>query len=877
MDNAVTSAKQAKPKRPGWFCGAAVDLSRRFHFLSFLALTLISACLCYSQFGIIALGSDLSGDLAIVLLLVPVALCVVMLGAVPGIVLAFVTGMLVMFRAWWTPITSYDSQMSDPFLSVVGITLGALFMAVIVIPAARRWPANLAPGVSTWHRIGPARIASIVIGCLALSFTFVYVSCGLVYVLVTPGGAEYDYASVIQGYLESLTSPLVFLKALLNSALLIIACYLSVVFDANRRSGTWKIGLNASFTRWLALSMVVVFLMASSVSFCVETMRATDEADAMIVSELEYLKRQVDEREAAGVPVESVTDGYFPTAGGMVAIVRDRTVVSSSDPQYRGEPARKLLSSGDLDNYDFLAEQAADRMLRGVDEDTNEFFGMRAIIDGGYTYFAAAPLSTVYKARTATLMYNAGFLLVMLLVVFFVVRVLLSRVVIGPIHRTNETLGRITAGELQRRVEERDVTEFDELSTGINTTVSSLRDMAHEVETRNAQDLVAAKAIQESALPREFPPFPDINRFDLYASMKTAKAVGGDFYDFFLVEDSKLAFLVADVSGKGIPAALFMMTAKTQLRTYLESGLPVDEAVNAANHQLCIGNDAGMFVTCWVGVLDYQTGQLEYVNAGHNPPLLYGTGGADPAMDWQWVRAVSGMPLGLFDGIPYDKHTCLLTAGDTLYLYTDGVTEAMSVDGALFGEDRLLETLNRFTGMNARTVSVGIRRAITDFTKDAEQSDDITMLTLRYGVPPEKRAIMVLPADVNQLIHVQNFIHEELHRRGAPKSVYNPLDIAAEELFVNVCHYAYPDDTPEDLGEVRIEFEYDANPPSLTVTISDDGVPYNPLAKPDAVTPDDIMAVPIGGLGILMAKNSVDDMTYERVGDSNVLTFRKGW
>jgi sigma-B regulation protein RsbU (phosphoserine phosphatase) len=275
--------------------------------------------------------------------------------------------------------------------------------------------------------------------------------------------------------------------------------------------------------------------------------------------------------------------------------------------------------------------------------------------------------------------------------------------------------------------------------------------------------------------------------------------------------------------------------------------------------------------------LNYQTGQVDFVNAGHNPPLLYGTGDASTAHDWRWMREVSGMPLGLFDGIPYDRHSCLMTQGDTLYLYTDGVTEAMDVDGNLFSEDRLLDTLDRYTGENARTVSVGIRRAITDFTKDAEQSDDITMLTLRYGVPPESRASMTLPADVNQLVHVYNFIHEELHRRGAPQSVYNPLDIAAEELFVNVCHYAYPDSTPKDPGEVRIEFEYEAAPPSLTVTIIDDGIPYNPLAKPDAVTPDDIMEVPIGGLGILMAKSSVDDMTYERAGNSNVLTFRKGW
>jgi anti-sigma regulatory factor (Ser/Thr protein kinase) len=172
---------------------------------------------------------------------------------------------------------------------------------------------------------------------------------------------------------------------------------------------------------------------------------------------------------------------------------------------------------------------------------------------------------------------------------------------------------------------------------------------------------------------------------------------------------------------------------------------------------------------------------------------------------------------------------------------------------------------------------VGVRRAITDYTLDCEQSDDITMLALKYGAPPEARAVMVLPADDSQLVHVWNFVHEELKRRGAPRSVRGPLDIASEELFVNVCHYAYPGATPEDPGEVRISFEYEASPPSLTVEIADDGIPYDPLAKPDAVTPDDIMDVPIGGLGILMAKRSVDEMSYRYEDGSNITTFRKGW
>ena len=182
--------------------------------------------------------------------------------------------------------------------------------------------------------------------------------------------------------------------------------------------------------------------------------------------------------------------------------------------------------------------------------------------------------------------------------------------------------------------------------------------------------------------------------------------------------------------------------------------------------------------------------------------------------------------------------------------------------------------------MNPRSICVGVRRAITDFTLDAEQSDDITMLALKYGVPPEEKATMVLDANRDQLVHVINYIHAELHRRHAPKSVYGQLDLACEELFVNVCLYAYPDATEDNPGVVYIQFEYSPAPPTITVQISDSGVPYNPLEKKDAATVDsysDVMDVPIGGLGILLVKKNVDDITYEHVDGFNVVTLVKSW
>lgn len=605
--------------------------------------------------------------------------------------------------------------------------------------------------------------------------------------------------------------------------------------------------------------MVLVFMLSSSFLFCAETIRGAERADALFMGDLEYLQEQVSDRVRNGESVDSVASGYTTAFNGTVAVVRDKVVVSSNDPTLVGEPVGTMLGPKVANDYDRLLGLFCSHMVTGA-RDTGQYYGVRAIVDDEYTYFEGAPLDDMFTSRTATLRYNALFLAVMLAVVFAMVHQLLHAIVVLPIHRTNDILGLITDGELTRRVNERDVREFDLLSNGINTTVAVLKKNTDEVIRRNAQDMATAKQIQESALPREFPPFPNIDRFDLYASMRPAREVGGDFYDFFLLDDSRLAFLVADVSGKGIPAAMFMMTAKTQVRTHILAGLPLEEAVSLANHHICLENDARMFVTMYVCVLDYTTGQLAYVNAGHNPPV-YSHGGT-----CEWVTDISALPLGIIDGVHYERFERTLEEGDLLYLYSDGVNEAMDADGQQFGDDRLMQTIVAHTSLNARSVCGAMRQVVTEFTEGAEQSDDITMLALRYGVPPERRAYMELSAHVGQLVHAQKFVHEELHRRNAPRQVRNALDIAIEELFCNVCRHAYPNATPEAPGEVRIEYEYHERPSAIEVMISDDGVPFNPLDESNDI-----------GLGIRMARGHVTEMGYERVGNSNVVRLLKQW
>lgn len=240
------------------------------------------------------------------------------------------------------------------------------------------------------------------------------------------------------------------------------------------------------------------------------------------------------------------------------------------------------------------------------------------------------------------------------------------------------------------------------------------------------------------------------------------------------------------------------------------------------------------------------------------------------------MRDKSGPVLGLFD-MTYRAHSVDCKPGDMFLLYTDGVTEAFNVDEELYGEERLMTVAEEGYRLHARELLESVRKDVASYAQGAEQSDDITILTLEVGVPPEVTGVLEVPAELAQLNTVNDFLHEELDNRLCPQRVQNQLDIAVEELFVNVCKYAYADAAPDVPRIVRIHRTYTADPPSITVDIIDKGVAFDPLAKPDAVTPDNIMDVPIGGLGILMAKKSVNEMSYEREGGSNIVTIVKKW
>ncbi|MBQ6803889.1 MAG: SpoIIE family protein phosphatase [Clostridia bacterium] len=348
----------------------------------------------------------------------------------------------------------------------------------------------------------------------------------------------------------------------------------------------------------------------------------------------------------------------------------------------------------------------------------------------GYRIVAVMPRSEAALSRNVSVGVTTAMQIAVFAALFIMIYVLIKRLVVRNIYQINESLSAITDGKLDTVVDVRSHVEFDDLSNDINSTVDTLKRYIADAAARIDAELAFAKAIQHSAMPSVFPPYPGRKEFDIHAAMFTAKEVGGDFYDFYFVDEDTLAFMIADVSGKGIPAAMFMMQSKTLLKSCAESGMPIEQVFTTANEKLCEGNEAGMFVTAWMGLLNIKTGHVTFANAGHNPPLV------KAGMDgFAFHKTRAGFVLAGMEGIRYRKFELQLNPGDTIYLYTDGVTEATDAAEKLYGDERLLKLLNEQKSASAREICEYVKADVDAFVGDAEQFDDITMLCLTWHGP----------------------------------------------------------------------------------------------------------------------------------------------
>ena len=407
---------------------------------------------------------------------------------------------------------------------------------------------------------------------------------------------------------------------------------------------------------------------------------------------------------------------HIGEAGGLVVADRRDVIVSNSF----GLPEVKLEEAGIV--IDRNKEEYTTNKLSFNEHD---YYYMYTTAEG-YTIIALLPVDEADFTRDISVYLNIFMEVLVFAGLFILVYFMIKALIVDNVRLIDNSLQKITDGNLDTTVDVRINDEFNSLSTGINTTVDSMKKLIEDANRRIDEELQYAKDIQFSSLPSIFPPFPDRHEFDIYALMDPAKEVGGDFYDFYFIDRDVIAFLVADVAGKGIPAALFMMRAKSIIKTYAEAGISVADIFTNANFNLCEGNDAGMFVTAWMGFLNIATGELKYANAGHNRPLVRRSNG-----DYEYLQGPAGFVLGGMEGIVYKEQNITLQAGDEIFLYTDGVPEATNINKELFNDNRLKEAINKYKGCSSQDIILSLKRDVDAFYEGAPQFDDMTMLSLR--------------------------------------------------------------------------------------------------------------------------------------------------
>ena len=484
----------------------------------------------------------------------------------------------------------------------------------------------------------------------------------------------------------------------------------------------------------------------------------------------------------------------------------------------------------------------------------------------GYAVVAVLPAEEALKNRDIALFLFAFMDVLIFAVLFFLIYLMIRKTVVNPVKKVNRSLERITEGNLDERVNASDNAELALLSEDINSTVDTLKTYIDAEAEKISKELLMAKTIQASAVPGVFPAFPKRKDFDIFASMTPAKEVGGDFYDFYFTEENKLHFVIADVSGKGIPAAMFMMRALTELKSLTQSDLPVSDVFTKGNEALCEGNEAGMFVTAWQGGVDLKNGILKFANAGHNPPLVkHGDG------SFEYLKAKSGFILAGMEGVMYRENELKLTPGDIVFLYTDGVTEATNGEQKLYGEERLRNTLNNGNFGNMDELCKTVKEDVDAFVGEAPQFDDITMVAFRYLGPPNHPEITVENASVDDIPRITEFAEAELEKIGCPMKTVLQIDVAIDEIVSNIVNHGYG----EKKGPVNLRIVYKEEKNEVYLRFSDEGVPYNPLTNAD---PDVTLSAEerkIGGLGIFMVKKTMDAVMYKYEDGRNVFTIMK--
>ncbi|MCQ2546402.1 MAG: SpoIIE family protein phosphatase [Clostridia bacterium] len=619
----------------------------------------------------------------------------------------------------------------------------------------------------------------------------------------------------------------------------------------------------------LFITVVISFLITNAFVMVLQNQIARTDAQKTITYTLNDVKSDIHRVEAKGHDVEHVFSAtlqnrHIGDTGGLIVVDKDLRVIAltllSGDfsEKYGAtleEYSREQVQHDCYENSEIILENASEspKMFDWHSGDLPMY--LMILDEGDYYIIGYYPKAEADLQKNTTEMITAFVIILIMAALFIQIFILIRRVVVKNVVRINEKLAQITAGDLDVKVDVGGSREFISLSEGINETVASLKRLTEKEKERIARELDLAKNIQYSALNREF---PESNRFALYANMLAAKEIGGDFYDFYRISDDKCALAIADVSGKGIPAALFMMRSKTLINGLVDSGVDVATVLTKANEELCTNNDAEMFVTAWVGILDLSTNIITYANAGHNPPVLIRNDGRV-----EFLKSRPGLVLAGMEGMKYKSFELQLEEGDSLFLYTDGVTEATNADNELYGDDRLLEELAETYHMQPDYMCKYIKSSIDSFAGNAPQFDDITMLAVRIKSDKEQAMELVVVPKENTVPEVEGYFERRIEELEVPIKIASKIGIIVDEIYSNVVNYS-----KATIAKVSCDLEDGV----LNIQFKDNGIEYNPLDRDD---PDISLSAEereIGGLGIYMVRNMADDVQYMREDGKNILS-----
>lgn len=455
----------------------------------------------------------------------------------------------------------------------------------------------------------------------------------------------------------------------------------------------------------------------------------------------------------------------------------------------------------------------------------------------------------------------------LLLMLFFFIRIITRE--LSPLRRLAHEAETIASGQFDAELPNFNrVDEIGQLSNSFGNMQQSLVKYIGELRDTTAQkasmerDIHIASGIQMGMLPTNFPTYPDRDDVQIYASLVPAKEVGGDLFDFFF-RDEKLYFCIGDVSGKGVPASLYMAVTRSIFRTVSATETMPDRIVSTINKTMAEMNDTNMFVTLFVGVLDLRMGHLYYCNAGHDAPLLIGAGVG-------FLTCNANIPVGFHPSWQYTLQETQIFTGTTIFLFTDGLTEAMNATKEQFRMESVNDVAVKAHAEHQQEPHQLIdlmTEAVGQFVGGAEQSDDLTMMAIQYI---KKQNSIVLPNDTQEVPRLNTFVSDMCNSLDAPLDVTAQVQLAVEEAVVNVMDYAYPAGTR---GELTVEVQADDE--QLQFIIRDTGIPFDPTTTPEIDTTLSAKDRPIGGLGIHLVRQIMDDVQYRRIGEFNVLTLIK--